>query len=260
MTTVDKHAPGTVCWVDLMTTDPGAARTFYGSLFDWSFDIGGPETMGYTLCRLGGKNVAGLGPMMPGASHPTVWTLYHAVTDADATVSRIEEAGGEVVMPPMDVMEHGRMAIVKEPTGGTFGLWQDKTHGGMRVIDDPGSLAWSELNTRDHDKAAAFFRTVFGHEVKPLGAPGMTYSTLHLGDKTVGGILQMDASWPAEVPPHFMIYFAVADTDASCAKIKELGGQVCVPPFDTPYGRIAVVNDPQGGTFSVVKQPAAKQT
>lgn len=253
MTHVESHPPGTPTWVDLSTTDPEAARAFYTGLFGWTFQIGGPELGGYALAALDGRNVGGLGPRMPDSPGPTAWTLYFATADAAATCAAIKQHGGGVMVEPMDVMGEGWMAIASEPTGGVFGLWQPGRNKGSQVIDEPGALAWNELNTRDLKKASEFLGRVFGHEVKKLEDPGMEYVTLHLGDRTVGGILQMNAQWPAEVPPHWMIYFAVADTDASCARVRELGGKVCVPPFDTPYGRISVVEDPQGALFSLVK-------
>src|SRR5690349_2819557 len=130
MTTVDKHTPGTCCWIDLMTSDTEGARRFYASLFDWSFEVGPPESGPYTICFRGGKRVAGIGPKPPGAPMPSAWTPYLATEDLDATLARIKSAGGNVAMGPMDVFEEGRMAIVSEPTGGVFGLWQPKRHTG----------------------------------------------------------------------------------------------------------------------------------
>jgi uncharacterized protein len=250
---VESHTPGAAAWVDLATDDPEAARGFYGTLFGWTFEIGGPELGGYALAQLDGRNVGGLGPKPPGMPMPTAWTLYFASADAKATAAAIKEAGGTVIVEPMDVMGEGWMAIASEPTGAVFGLWQPGRNKGARTIGEPGSLAWNELNTRDGKKAAAFLAKVFGHEVKKLDAPGMDYQTLHLGDQTVGGVLQMNAQWPAEVPAHWMIYFAVDDTDARSTQVTSLGGKVCVPPFDSPYGRIAVVEDPQGAVFSLVQ-------
>lgn len=251
MTTIDKHAQGWISWVDLMTSDPADARRFYGSLFDWTFEMGPPESGPYTICFKAGKRIAGVGPKPPDAPYPTAWTPYLATDDVDATCARIREAGGTVNMGPIDVFEEGRMAIVADPTGGVFGLWQARRHSGAQLIDEPGTLNWAELNTRDLERAKTFFVAVFGYE--PHNMDGLPYVTLHFGDKTVGGILQMTEQWPAEVPAHWMSYFGSADPDATIAAATKLGGKQCVPPFDTPYGRIAVLEDPQGGFFSIVR-------
>lgn len=252
MTIVDRHPPGNVTWIDLASGDPEGSRRFYGSLFDWTFDIGGAETGHYAMCKLGGKNVAGLGGKPPGVEMPTAWTPYLAVADLDATLARVTEAGGAIAMPVMDIMDQGRMAVITDPTGGALGLWQAKLHNGMQRVAEPGSFAWTELNTRDMKRAAEFFTKVFGYTAKKLEG-GMEYTTLHRGDDTIAGLLQMDKNWPAEVPPHWMVYFAVDDVDRTLEKVKSLGGKVCVPPFDSPYGRISVIEDPQGGMVSLIK-------
>lgn len=252
-----KQRTGMPSWVDLTTDDPEAARTFYGSLLGWTFDVGGPESGHYAMAREGGRLVAGLGGKPPGAALPNAWTLYLAVDDLEATCVKIVEAGGRVTLPAMQVMEAGRMAIAQEPTGGVFGMWQAGQHLGFQVRDEPGSFAWTELNTRDLPRAQAFFEAVFGHRAEKLpGHETMAYRTLHLGGETAGGLMQMTEQWPAEVPPHWMIYFAVENADGAVAQVKELGGALIVPPFDTPYGRIAVVSDPQQAIFSVVQLPA----
>jgi predicted enzyme related to lactoylglutathione lyase len=256
MSNVDKHPAGAVGWFDLMTSDPEAARRFYGELFGWSFDIGPAELGHYAMCRLRDRNVCGLGPVPPGNPMPPAWSVYFITDDLDRTLMRVRELGGNVVVDAMDIPEAGRMAVAADATGAVFGMWQGTQHQGAQVIEEPGAMAWCEVNTRDGAKASAFYAKVFDLEVKQLEAPGMDYKTLHTGDKTVGGVLQMDKHWPESVPPHWMAYFAVASTDASCARVTELGGKVCVPAFDTPYGRISVVEDPQGATFSIVQPPA----
>jgi uncharacterized protein len=259
MTKLDTKQPnGMPCWVDLTTDDPEAARAFYGALFGWTFDVGGPEMGHYAMCKVGDRLVAGLGGKPPGASLPNAWTLYLAVDDIDATCVKLVEAGGRETLPSMDVMEAGRMAIAAEPTGGIFGMWQAGTHLGFQLRDEPGSFAWTELNTRDLPRAQAFLEAVFGHRAEKLPgeAGAMEYRTLHLGEATAGGLMQMDGKWPADLPTHWMVYFAVANADATVEQVLSLGGVLHVPPFDTPYGRIAVVSDPQKATFSVVQLPA----
>jgi uncharacterized protein len=255
MTKIDSHVPGTVTWVDLMTTNPEAARTFYGELFGWKFEIGGPESGHYGMAKLDGRNAAGVGSQPPGVTFPPAWSVYFATPNLDDTITQVKNHGGTVVMGPMDVMEEGRLAFCVDPTGAHFGAWQGKRHTGAQVIDEPNAMCWYEVNTPDAPKARDFYCKVFGLEPTKLdmtGGPPTDYWTLHKGPKTVAGVLQMTKEW-AGVPPHWMTYFAVADTDAACKRIAELGGKVSVPAFDTPYGRMSVVNDPTGAVFSVIK-------
>lgn len=255
MTKLDKHPAGTVSWVDLMTTHAEAARAFYAGLFGWKFEIGGPETGHYAIAQLDGRPVCGIGGMPPGASFPPAWSVYFASDDLDATIAKIKEAGGAVTMGPMDVMDQGRMAVFADPTGAVFGVWQARQHTGARIIDEPNAMCWREVNTPDAGKARDFYGRVFGLEARRMemsGGPPTEYWTLHRGDTTVAGVLQMTKEWEG-IPPHWMTYFAVSDADATVEKVAELGGKVSVPPFDTPYGRMSVVNDPQGAVFSIIK-------
>jgi hypothetical protein len=255
MSNVDRHAPGTPSWFDLMTPDPEGARKFYGEIFGWTFDIGGPESGHYTMCKLGGRNAAGMGKRPDNAPFPAAWNVYFSTEDVDAHCGRVREAGGQVMMPPMDVMDAGRLAFCMDPTGAAFGFWQPRVHSGAQVVDEPGAMAWTEVLTRAGEQARDFYAKVMG--LDPRKMEGMEYHTLHKGEKAVAGVMQMDEKWPAEVPPHWMAYFAVGDADAAATRIKELGGKVNHGPFDTPYGRIAVVSDPYGAVFSIIKLSAA---
>lgn len=251
MTTVEQHAPGTVTWVDLMTPDIDGARRFYGEVFGWGFSVGPAETGHYTMARVQGDNVAGMGQMPPGSPFPSAWTVYFGSADVAAAAAKIGELGGRVMFGPMDVMEEGRMVVAADASGAVFGLWQAGKHHGAGRIDEPGAMCWREVNVRDLSVARAFYTGLFGLEARPM--PGMPfYETLHRGETTVGGIMRMDEQWPAEVPAHWMTYFAVDDTDAALRRVENAGGKVCVPPFDTPYGRMAVVGDPWGATFSIM--------
>ena len=254
MPRIDTHTPGTPVWIDLMCDDTDASRKFYGELFGWSFEVGPPESGPYVICFQGGARVAGMGKKPPGTPMPTAWTMYLGVVDADATAAKMREHGGAIFMGPMDVFEEGRLAIGADPTGGVFGLWQAKKHTGFQAHNDPGTFAYTELYTRDLGKASQFLSKVFGYAL--VNMDGMPYLTLHLGpdnETVAGGVMQMDEKqFPAGVPPHWNVYFAVKNTDDAVAKAKSLGAQIMAPPFDSPYGRIAVVQDPQGGVFSVI--------
>ncbi|HMJ52255.1 MAG TPA: VOC family protein [Polyangiaceae bacterium] len=255
----DKAALGTVAWVDLQTPDLDKARKFYGELLGWSF-IGGddPNSGFYTTAQIRGRKVAGLAKPPREANSLPAWTVYLAASNADDIARKTKEAGGQVLMPPMDVMEQGRMAILSDPTGAAFGVWQAKAHRGAEVIDEPGAMTWHEVYTRDATKAREFYARVFGLEQKRLDSPSMEYWTLHQGPKTVGGVMQMTPAMPKDLPAHWSTYFAVADADAAAKKVTALGGKLVAPPFDTPYGRMAAVSDPFGAAFSVVKLPAAQ--
>ncbi|XXX72492.1 VOC family protein [Sorangium sp. So ce134] len=252
MSTIERHTPGTLSWVDLMTPDLDGAMRFYGTLFGWTFEVGPPEFHYYTTCSLGGRRAAGIGKRPEGAAFPSLWSVYFDGEDADPIAERIRANGGQVMMGPMAVADHGRMLVASDPTGAVFGVWEPKRHTGAQAIHEPGSMIWHEVNTRDHKKAADFYCRVFDLEAQKLDAPGVDYITLHKGQKTAGGVLQMDAQWPADLPPHWMTYFAVDDVDAAIAKVAELGGKVHVPPFDTPYGRQSVVTDPWGAAFTLM--------
>ena len=151
------YEPGTPSWVDLSTPDPAAAKRFYGELFGWEAQEAGPpeETGGYAMFTLRGKLIAGVSPLMD-ENQPAVWSTYVSTDDADAVVARAQEAGGQTIVEPMDVMDAGRMAFVMHPAGGAIGVWQPARHRGAELVNEPGALTWSQLHTRDTDGAAAF--------------------------------------------------------------------------------------------------------
>lgn len=250
MTTV---APGTPNWVDLGTSDLEDATRFYTALFGWTAYVSPqPEAGGYTLFRKGDKTVAGAGPLFTEAQ-PSAWSTYIATDDADAAARRIAAAGGQVLIAPFDVMDQGRMAAFLDQAGAPFSVWQPMAMPGADLFTEPGSLSWNELTTRDPDGSKAFYRTVFGWQAEDETVGAIIYTTFKLGDRRVAGMLPMVGDkWPADLPPHWMVYFAVEDTDATAARATELGGAVPVPPEDLPQGRFAVLTDPQGAVFTVI--------
>lgn len=256
MVTRDTPWPeGTPCWVDLSADDLDKACAFYGALFGWQLQRGGPDVGGYTMAEVNGQPVAGIGPKMGGPDTPTAWTTYLATENADATAAKITSAGGKVLAGPMDVMDVGRMIVAADPGGAVFGVWQARAHSGFRLANEPGSVVWNENFSRDYQANREFYTAVFGYGYGDIEDPNMTYATLNLPHGMVGGIGEMPAQVPAEVPAHWMTYFAVPDADAAVAKVTELGGTVQQPPFDTPYGRMAMVMDDQGAAFSVMSEP-----
>jgi predicted enzyme related to lactoylglutathione lyase len=250
----DQAALGTIAWVDMQTPDLDKAKRFYGELLGWSF-VGGddPKTQFYTTAQIRGRRVAGISKLPSQSKTRPAWTVYLATENAEDTARRIKDAGGTVLMPPMDVMELGRMAILADPTGANFGIWQAKEHRGAQVIEEPGAMAWHEIYTHDVTKARDFYARVFGLEQRRLDSPSLEYWTLHKGAKTAFGVMQMTSSMPADLPAHWNTYFAVADADAAAKKVTALGGTVMAPPFDTPHGRMSVVIDPSGAAFCAIK-------
>jgi uncharacterized protein len=253
MVTRDTAWPaGTPCWIDIGVADMPKAKAFYSALLGWEIIDGPPEAGGYSMCEIGGQQVAGIGPKMGPADMPTFWTTYLATDDADETAAKIRAAGGQIMMEPYDVMDVGRMLIATDPGGAIFGAWQARAHTGVQLANEPGSLIWSENMSRSYEANKAFYAAVFGYQFGDIGAEGMKYSTLDLGGHTVGGIGEISADQPAETPAYWGTYFAVADTDAAVNKAVELGGTVVGPAWDSPYGRMAVVSDDQGAIFALM--------
>jgi hypothetical protein len=259
MTTRDTPWPdGTPCWIDLMTTDADAGRSFYTELFGWEFEVGPEETGYYAIASLRGQRVAGVFSM--GAEHPAVWSTYLATGDADATVDAAVRAGGTIAQPTMDVMDLGRMAVITDPTGGTFGIWQAGLHTGTQLVNETGASVWNELLTRDYDAAREFYAAVFSYTYTEIGDGGFQYSTAEVDGRTVGGIGGMPPGAPAEVPPHWRVYFAVDDADDAVDRAVKLGGSIIRPPEDMAYGRHADLADPQGAPFCVIKPAPGPQS
>jgi predicted enzyme related to lactoylglutathione lyase len=237
-----------------MTPDLEGARKFYGELFGWSFLVGPAEMGYYTMCKLGEANAAGMGLKPKDAPYPTVWSIYFKSEDINASVAAVKANGGQITVEPMDVMGEGHMAVCLDPTGAAFGFWQDGRHTGAQVADEPGAMTWAEVCTRDGAKARDFYAKVLDSQPKPM--PGMEYWTLEKNGDAKCGVMHMDDKFPKEVPAHWAVYFAVKDTEASVEIVKKNGGQLRHGPFDTPYGRIAVVSDPYGAVFSIIKLSA----
>lgn len=239
---------GGPCWVELGTSDPEAAKAFYGELFGWRARTDpNPEAGGYTNMLLDDVPVAGLSALYaPG--QPTAWTVSFATADADAMAEAVKAAGGTVLMEPMEVLDIGRFAVVKDPPGAAFSLWQARAFQGAGVFNEPGSLGWVELATRDTAAAEAFYTRVFGWSV----TPGETYTQWGLEGRDFGGMLDMGEQYPADVPPYWMPYFAVADVDLSAERAAGLGATVMLPPIEMTGGpRLSVVRDAQGAVFGI---------
>lgn len=244
--------PGVPNWVDLGTADLADATRFYTELFGWTAHVSGEQYGGYTIFNLRGRPVAGAGPLF-GEGQPTAWSAYVATDDADAVAARVEAAGGKVLVAPFDVMEQGRMSAFLDRTGAAFSVWEPGTMAGAEVFDVAGALTWLELATRDVEGSKAFYGSVFGWTARESPMMGPPYQVWELNGQTVAGMLPMEGpGWPDDLSPHWMIYFAVDDCDDTVALARDLGGRVVGTPESLAMGRYAVLQDPQGGTFSVL--------
>ena len=256
MSKTTSHEPGTFSWVELTTTDVNAAKKFYADLFGWTYDDtpAGPGVT-YTMIKLGNDHVGGLfqmGDAMKGM--PPSWASYVTVEDADKTAKTAAQNGGMIVKEPFDVMDAGRMAVIADPTGAVFCVWQPKKHAGAGVLNEPGALCWNELLTNDVDRAGKFYINTIGWTTEAVAmGPAGTYTLFKKkgeeGNK--GGMMPMTENMKS-VPPHWLAYFAVKSCDASTKKASALGADVIVPPRDIPdIGRFSVVKDPTGAAFAL---------
>jgi len=262
MTVKTSYRPGTFCWIDLGTPSQDDAGEFYGALFGWQLkeDENAEQTGGYRTAQLGGNAVGGVMKLMQ-EGQPPAWMNYICVEDADATVENARQAGGTVHAEPMSVLDYGRMAVLADPTGAVFGIWQPGRNVGAGVVGESGAMAWNELNTRDPETAKSFYGDVFGwsFEEKEYEGAG-TYTIISLDAEGIGGLSDITDRVPAEVPAHWLVYFAVKDADATLATAKERGGEVFVGPMDVAgVGRLAVVKDPWGAIFAVIQPDPAMQ-
>jgi uncharacterized protein len=238
------YAAGTPSWVDLGSPDLDASTRFYEGLFGWTAEP--------PMFTLRGKPVAGLAPLADGDPTPW-WATYVTVDDADTTLTLAGEHGATVVAEPVDVGDIGRTARFVDPTGAALSLWQPRAHTGAALVNEPNTLCWNELATRDINTAKDFYKAVFGWAGDTNAYEGTTYTEWQLGRHSVGGMIQIDEDWPDEIASHWMVYFHAHDCDAVAARAEELGAAVAVPPTDIPPGRFAVLADPHDAVFSVIR-------
>lgn len=252
-----RYPDGMFGWVDIMTRNPQRAIDFYDALFGWKHETL-PTPMGppYTQFYKDGQLICGLSPMMPGVPEEigAIWNSYVLVEDVDTVAARAEAAGGKVPMPPLDVMDQGRMAMITDPGGAAVGLWQPRIHDGADMFNEPGSLTWNELHTRDLTSALPFYRSVFGWEWVEDSRTG--YQIANLPDKpgedqANAGARRMPTSSPVEAPNLWMVYFAVEDVETAMGTAESLGGSTFLPVTRRTHGRYAGLLDPTGGMFMI---------
>jgi predicted enzyme related to lactoylglutathione lyase len=251
-----KAASSTVCWIELSTTDLAAGRRFYEGLFGWkTSDM--PGGIPYAIASNAGSDaqVAGMAVLSDDARKmgaPSNWLTYIAVDDAAVSAKAITQAGGKVLLGPLQ-MGPGNMVVAQDPTGATFGLWQQLQSMGTFQFGETGSLGWNEVLTNNVDRAGKFYATVFGWKLEPGMNPEINYTVFRQGDRMVGGMMGITKDM-GDAPPSWWIYFNVDDCDAALALATKLGGKIHRPGTDIPnIGRFGVVEDPQGAMFCVAK-------
>lgn len=249
----DTVVPNTPTWVDLSSTDPAASRIFYARLFGWQIEVAAdPQFGGYALAQLAGKDVAGIGPTQsPDA--PSAWMVYIGSADAEEVAERVEAAGGNVVARPFDVADQGRIAVFRDPTGAFISTWQPKAMAGFGA-HGPNTFAWAELSARNFGKAVPFYAAVFGWTAarrEMEGAP--PYTEFQLAGQSIAGGMEMNPQAPAQVPSYWMVYFGVEDVAASFRTAIEAGAHEMLAPRPFPGGQLAILSDPQGAPFGLIK-------
>jgi len=243
------YAPGTFSWADLTTTDTEGAKAFYTSLFGWDFeDTPIPDGGVYTMLSKNGKAVGALSAAREG--QPPFWNSYVTVASADDSAAAAREHGGTVFMEPFDVMDVGRMAVVQDPTGAFFAVWEPRASIGAELVNEPGALSITQLNTTDPERAQSFYEGLFGWRFESVASGEVDYWGVYNGDRLNAGLMAL----PAEtgVPSHWLVYYGIDDVDEAVGRISELGGQVLVGPTEVPSGRFLVATDPQGAAFAVL--------
>lgn len=254
--TPSSYAPGQFCWVDLVAHDMTAAEEFYTALFDWTVetkDTGdGPP---YAMFSQNGNVVAGIGEMndeMRENGMPPTWNSYVSVDNIHEAAESAQEHGATVVTPPMEVVGAGWLAFIQDPTGATVGLWQAGGHHGATRVNEPGSFCWNDLNTHSADAAMRFFQELFGWAFEKDPKTEGSYFIIQNDGRENGGLLEMTEEWD-DMPPHWMVYFAVANVDRAAERLKDLGGEILQGPFETSVGPMTVVADPQGASFYLIQ-------
>ena len=248
--------PGNFCWYELATSDHAAAKQFYGSLFGWTATDSpmGPDGC-YTMFLLHGKYVGAAYTLMPDQAKqgvPPHWGTYVAVANVDDATGKARSLGATILAGPMDVSEHGRMTVLKDPTGAVISLWQAKNNQGVQLAGENGTFCWSELATRDTAAAASFYTSLFGWKTKVSDGVGFPYTHWQNDGADIGGMMAIMKEW-GPMPPHWVNYVQVNNCDDTVAKATSLGAKVCMPPTDIANtGRFATLQDPQGAMFCVI--------
>lgn len=257
MTNIDKHPTGSFCWIELATTDQTAAKSFYSSLFGWSpYDNPmGPGEF-YTIFRLNGRDAAAgytLRPEQRAQHVPPHWMIYITVENTDAAAAKAQQLGGTILAPAFDVMDAGRMAVIRDPTGAVFCPWQPNKSNGIGIAQVNGTLCWADLSTPDAKRASDFYSGLFGWQIFADPKDKSGYLHIKNGEHFIGGVPPVAHRRPG-VPPHWMAYLQVDDVDATASKAKQMGASLFLAPTTMEgVGRMSVIADPQGAVFAIFK-------
>jgi uncharacterized protein len=241
-------------WVDLASSDPRKSRDFYSKVFGWKVEVTeDPQYGGYGLAKIDGRDVAGIGGKMS-PEMADAWTLYIGSADAAEAARKVETAGGKVVVPPFEVGDQGRMSVFQDPAGAFIAVWEIAAMGGFQA-EGANAYGWAELNARNVETALPFYRDVFGWTARSteMGEGQPPYNEFQLDGESIAGAWEMNATVPAEVPSYWMVYFAVDDVDATYQTALGNGGTEMLPPQDFPGGRFAIINDPLGAMFGILR-------
>lgn len=245
-------------WVDLSSSDAAASRDFYSKLFGWRVEVSpDPQYGGYGIAKVDGEDVAGIGPKMSPEA-PTAWSLYIGTDDSDGLASKVQAAGGTVIVPPFDVPGQGRMAVFQDPSGAIISAWQPQAMTGFSA-GAPNTYGWAELYSRGIDNAIPFYEQVFGwtHKTTEMGEGMPPYIEFQLDGRSIAGGMEMNTAVPAEVPSYWLVYFNVDDVDGAFKKAVGAGAKEMLTPQDFPGGRFAILTDPQGASFGLLKMTGA---
>lgn len=257
MPVIERFNPGEFCWIEVVTSNQSAAKSFYSALFNWTLqDVPIGRNAFYSLMQLDGRVAAGLYTMTEEERHagvPPHWNLYVAVESADETAKKAADLGAKVIDAPGDVMDRGRAAVFLDPTGAPFNIWQPNKRTGLGVVGDPGSFCWADLNTTDQARAKTFYEGLFGWKLLPGQDEESGYLHIVNGEKYIGGV--PPAQQHAGGPPHWLIYFAVADVDKAFHRAKDMNARTLLRPMDFEgVGRVAMLADPQGAVFALFRE------
>ena len=242
---------GKFVWHEHVSSDPKQAEDFYTQLFGWGTEVFKPGEVNYTMISSGGQNHGGFGKALEGAPPPH-WLSHVAVENLDETLEKAKLAGGELAAGPFEMSEVGRMAIIADPQGAYISLYQPESDGPAAE----GVFVWDELGTTDVEGAQRFYEQVFGWTTSEMGPEYGGYRIFNRAETGIAGLMSLPDD---SIPPHWQPYVAVDDPDRTAAKAAELGGSALLEPMDVPaVGRIAVLSDPQGATFGIIKpEPAS---
>lgn len=246
------YPEGTPCWADLMSADLAGVKDFYGDVLGWTFADKSTEFGGFTEAYADGKAVAAVVPPMSDDGAPSAWCLYFASHDAEATAAKIRDNGGEVLAGPTRIDGFGTTVTARDPAGVTFGVWQADQRQGFDQPGEPGGYCWAEIFTREPELTDAFFSAVFPYRAQRIEDEQMDFKIFSLGEGAVLGRMAMGEEFPAEVPAHIQVYFAVDDCDAAVARVTERGGALHFGPMDTPFGRFASIADALGAGCALI--------